>query len=75
MNRDAASSRQFIGGEWVDAAGGDTFDDRDPFTGDVVATRRRPAGARGRATRGRGRRGGVPGVVADAAGRAAARSS
>src|SRR5205809_4325596 len=29
--------KQFIGGEWVDAAGGGTFDDRDPFTGDVVA--------------------------------------
>jgi acyl-CoA reductase-like NAD-dependent aldehyde dehydrogenase len=30
--------RQFIGGEWVDAGDGKTFDDRDPFTGDVVAT-------------------------------------
>jgi acyl-CoA reductase-like NAD-dependent aldehyde dehydrogenase len=30
--------RQFIGGEWVGAAGGETFEDRDPFTGDVVAT-------------------------------------
>ena len=30
--------RQFIGGEWVDAAGGETFDDRDPFTGETVAT-------------------------------------
>jgi acyl-CoA reductase-like NAD-dependent aldehyde dehydrogenase len=29
--------RQFIAGEWVDADSGDTFDDRDPFTGDVVA--------------------------------------
>jgi len=27
----------YIGGEWVDAAGGGTFDDRDPYTGDVVA--------------------------------------
>jgi acyl-CoA reductase-like NAD-dependent aldehyde dehydrogenase len=27
----------FIGGEWVDSDGGETFDDRDPFTGDVVA--------------------------------------
>jgi acyl-CoA reductase-like NAD-dependent aldehyde dehydrogenase len=33
---------QFIGGEWVEPAGGDTFDDRDPYTGDVVA--RVPAG-------------------------------
>jgi acyl-CoA reductase-like NAD-dependent aldehyde dehydrogenase len=27
----------FIGGEWVDLDGGETFDDLDPFTGDVVA--------------------------------------
>jgi acyl-CoA reductase-like NAD-dependent aldehyde dehydrogenase len=27
----------FIGGDWVDANGSDTFDDLDPFTGDVVA--------------------------------------
>jgi acyl-CoA reductase-like NAD-dependent aldehyde dehydrogenase len=37
-------SQQFIGGAWVDAASGDTFDDLDPFTGDVVA--RVPAGDR-----------------------------
>src|SRR5215470_2728140 len=30
--------RQFIGGEWVDAAGGATFADADPFTGQAVAT-------------------------------------
>src|SRR5215471_5518609 len=29
--------RQFIGGEWVDAADGSTFEDRDPFTGETVA--------------------------------------
>ena len=34
--------RQFIAGEWVAAADGRTFDDIDPFTGDVVA--RVPAG-------------------------------
>jgi acyl-CoA reductase-like NAD-dependent aldehyde dehydrogenase len=28
--------RQYIGGEWAPAAGGETFDDLDPFTGDVV---------------------------------------
>ena len=28
--------RQYIGGEWLPAAGGETFDDLDPFTGDVV---------------------------------------
>ena len=42
-------SRQFIGGEWVDAAAGATFDDLDPFTGDVVA--RVPAGTREDAAR------------------------
>ena len=29
--------RQLIGGEWVGAEGGRTYDDVDPFTGDVVA--------------------------------------
>jgi acyl-CoA reductase-like NAD-dependent aldehyde dehydrogenase len=29
--------RQFIAGDWVDAADGATFDDLDPYTGDVVA--------------------------------------
>ena len=27
----------YIGGEWVDSAGGATFDDLNPFDGDVVA--------------------------------------
>ena len=36
--------KQFIGGEWVEGAGGKSFDDRDPFTGEVVA--RVPAGGR-----------------------------
>jgi acyl-CoA reductase-like NAD-dependent aldehyde dehydrogenase len=35
---------QFVGGEWRPAAGGETFDDLDPYTGDVVA--RVPAGGR-----------------------------
>jgi acyl-CoA reductase-like NAD-dependent aldehyde dehydrogenase len=30
--------RQFIGGQWVDAADGATFEDGDPFTGETVAT-------------------------------------
>jgi acyl-CoA reductase-like NAD-dependent aldehyde dehydrogenase len=30
--------RQLIGGEWVAAADGATFEDRDPYTGDLVAT-------------------------------------
>ncbi|HEY8406471.1 MAG TPA: aldehyde dehydrogenase family protein [Gaiellaceae bacterium] len=29
--------KQFIGGEWVDAADGATFEDKDPFTGETVA--------------------------------------
>jgi acyl-CoA reductase-like NAD-dependent aldehyde dehydrogenase len=37
-------ARQFVGGEWVEAAAGGTFDDADPFTGDVVA--HVPAGGR-----------------------------
>ena len=32
----ASEGRQFIGGEWVDAAGGGTFESRDPFTGETV---------------------------------------
>jgi acyl-CoA reductase-like NAD-dependent aldehyde dehydrogenase len=40
----AKECRQFIGGEWVDATEGQTFEDRDPFTGDVVA--QVPAGTR-----------------------------
>ncbi len=38
----AQEFRQFIGGEWVGAADGSTYDDTDPFTGEVVATA--PAG-------------------------------
>jgi acyl-CoA reductase-like NAD-dependent aldehyde dehydrogenase len=34
---EARDTQQFIGGEWAGAAGGATFEDRDPFTGDVVA--------------------------------------
>jgi acyl-CoA reductase-like NAD-dependent aldehyde dehydrogenase len=30
--------RQFIGGQWVDAADGGRFDDLNPYTGEVVAT-------------------------------------
>jgi acyl-CoA reductase-like NAD-dependent aldehyde dehydrogenase len=37
--------KQFIGGAWTDAEGGATFDDSDPFTGEVVA--RVPAGTAG----------------------------
>ena len=33
-----------IGGEWTEASSGETFEDHDPFTGDVVASV--PAGTR-----------------------------
>ncbi len=46
---DTEARRQWIGGEWVDAEGGKTFDDTDPFTGEVVA--RIPAGTRADAKR------------------------
>ncbi len=43
MDRDPRSEQpprrdHFIGGSWVRASSGSTFDDRNPFTGDVVAT-------------------------------------
>jgi acyl-CoA reductase-like NAD-dependent aldehyde dehydrogenase len=44
-----ASYQELIGGEWTDAASGRTFDDLDPYTGDVVA--RVPAGGRDDARR------------------------
>ena len=34
----AQEYRQFIGGDWVAAADGATYEDLDPFTGEVVAT-------------------------------------
>jgi acyl-CoA reductase-like NAD-dependent aldehyde dehydrogenase len=40
----AKECQLFVGGQWVAAEGGSTFDDRDPYTGDVVA--RIPAGGR-----------------------------
>lgn len=36
--------RQYIGGKWIEASGGETFEDLDPFTGEVTATV--PAGTR-----------------------------
>jgi acyl-CoA reductase-like NAD-dependent aldehyde dehydrogenase len=35
--RQGTSKQLFIGGEWGDAEGGRTFEDRDPFNGDLVA--------------------------------------
>ncbi len=62
--------QQFIGGQWTAAEGG-TFEDRDPFTGDVVALA--PRGTRADAKRAiEAAAGGVPGLVADRAGRAPA---
>jgi acyl-CoA reductase-like NAD-dependent aldehyde dehydrogenase len=34
----AQEYRQFIGGSWTDASSGATYEDADPYTGDVVAT-------------------------------------
>jgi acyl-CoA reductase-like NAD-dependent aldehyde dehydrogenase len=39
-----ADHRQYIGGQWVEASNGETFEDLDPYTGDVTATV--PAGTR-----------------------------
>jgi len=33
----AREAQLYIGGEWTDTAGGNTFEDRDPYSGDVVA--------------------------------------
>ena len=49
VQSDTREVKQFIGGEWTDASGGDTFEVRDPFTGDVVALV--PAGSREDAAR------------------------
>ncbi len=49
VKSDIRDAKQFIGGEWTPAADGATFEDRDPFTGDVVATV--PAGTRADAAR------------------------
>ena len=44
VQSDVREAKQFIGGQWTDASEGATFEDRDPFTGDVVANV--PAGTR-----------------------------
>jgi len=44
VETEIVEAQQFIGGEWVPSSGGETFDDTDPFTGDIVA--RIPAGTR-----------------------------
>ncbi len=49
VQSDVREAKQFIGGQWTDAAEGATFEDRDPFTGDVVANV--PAGTRDDARR------------------------
>ena len=35
--RESTARRLFIGGEWAGAEDGRTFEDRDPFNGDLVA--------------------------------------
>src|SRR4051812_29473063 len=49
VQSDVREAKQFIGGQWTDASEGATFEDRDPFTGDVVANV--PAGTRADARR------------------------
>src|SRR3954452_20596326 len=49
VQSDVREAKQFIGGQWTDASEGATFEDRDPFTGDVVANV--PAGTRDDARR------------------------
>ncbi len=49
VNGNVRTCTQFIGGEWVDASDGRTFDDLDPFTGNTVA--RVAAGSRADAKR------------------------
>ena len=44
VESEVLEGRQFIAGGWVPSADGETFDDLDPFTGDVVG--RIPAGTR-----------------------------
>jgi acyl-CoA reductase-like NAD-dependent aldehyde dehydrogenase len=44
VQTEAKECRQFVGGRWVETNGGPTFDDVDPFAGEVVA--RVPAGTR-----------------------------
>ena len=67
--RESTSKRLFIGGDWADAEDGRTFEDRDPFTGELVAEV--AAGTpRGRAPRGRGGSGSGACLGADSPGRA-----
>ena len=54
--------RLLIGGEWVEASGGGTFERSDPLTGDPV-TRAAAAGRDDARARGRCRGRGVPSVV------------
>ena len=70
VQSDVREYQHFIGGEWIAGEGG-TFEDRDPFTGDVVALV--PAGTRAEAARAiDAASDGVPRLVADGPRRAAA---
>ena len=37
MTAETRIVQHHIGGQWVDSEGGDSYDDLDPYTGDVVA--------------------------------------
>jgi len=70
----AKKHKMFIGGKWVDAINGKTFDDMNPYTGEVYA--QIPAGKReGRALRHRSGTGSLPGVGSHATQSASARYS
>jgi acyl-CoA reductase-like NAD-dependent aldehyde dehydrogenase len=49
VQSDVREYKQYIGGEWIGSGGGATFEDRDPFTGEIVALV--PAGGRDDAAR------------------------
>ena len=36
--QDVKAYRNYIGGEWVEASGGETFEVENPSSGDIVAT-------------------------------------
>ena len=55
--------KNFIGGEWVDAASGETFESRNPATGEAIGAFPK-SGAEDVAPRGRGGEGGLRGLAA-----------
>ena len=61
----AKTFKNYIGGEWVDAASGETFESTSPANGDTIGVFPK-SGRRGRRPRRRGREGGLRGVAARA---------